>query len=59
MTIFEYYFSKKLIVDTLCILTIDLHGRKEVIEFKREFDNVKNNSWDLKKWLDSECVPRW
>jgi hypothetical protein len=52
----EYFFSDKMIVDTIMLLTYDNHPRKECRLFKKELSDMalRGNGNQLREWLDSE-----
>lgn len=59
MTNREYFFSDKIIADTIMLLTYDNHPRKECELFKKELHDMAFRGNQLREWLDSEKDKRF
>lgn len=59
MTNREYFFSDKIIVDTIMLLTYDNHPRKECRQFKLALSDMCFRGNQLIEWLDSEKDTRF
>lgn len=59
MTNREYFFSDKIIADTVMLLTYDNHPRKECRLFKQELNNMCFRGNQLVEWLNSEKDTRF
>lgn len=57
MTNKEYFFSDRMIADTIMLLTYDNHPRPECRLFKKELKEMSFNK--LMEWLNSEKDKRF
>ena len=51
-TNYEHFFGKKLVNDTIMLLTTDRHPRPECRKFKEKLKNM--SGFELEKWLNKE-----